>query len=252
MTKSAKALRAKRKELSEAEAALAAAEQSMNVDAVVDQRARVEALRTFVVSLEATARDEAEVEAKECAAAWVAQREEAVAGYRAAIAEAQAEVETRLAAVLEAIAVESKVRKQLGADALAVEILGARFDIPVDTARAALPFVEDYATPVLAAVDKMRPSRSMPRGLIVGQPANATLAQRRMAKLRAVHAWVARYGNSLPPDVLAIIEASPIPPDVPTDTRPGISEREEKEARAMAGMVKDASFALKFRAGGSL
>lgn len=238
-------LRAKQAELKKVEAEIVQANADMDADALVGLRGKAEALRTFISSLEVTTRAEAEADAKERAREWLANRQTDTAAALAAIEKAQAVASERIKEAVAAIEQEAAARRALVAEAESVEVLAARFGLIADSARINLPLIEDHATPILRVVDAMRPSRSTRRRLSVPMPAGATPERRRQETLRVVGEWVDRFGAGLPIEVRGILEAAPIAVEV--ITKPGMSEREQQDARAMGKLARDTGFAMKFR-----
>jgi hypothetical protein len=251
-------LEAKRRELVEAEAALAEAEQSMNTDAAVAASTRADVLRRFIARLEREAADELEANAKRHAEQWIAKERRSLTTAAEKIANQQAVIGAKLADLVEAIQVEAELRESGSLFDLAAEVLCARFGLPLPpkgVSDAAQPPLQDWATPVITAVDVMRPSRRERRRLIVGRQASDSARQLRAKTLRAAielmdeterqlakhRARKRPYAPAIPEEVLAIWRAAPVPATALEDEPPN---RDEAGVGGMSAAVQRALAAI--------
>jgi len=236
-------LAAKRAELKEAEIALTAADASMDTDAVMNLTQRVGVLRQFVGKLETESTATSEREAESRARTWLESHADAVASVSERITVAQTVVRGHIEAAVKAIAEEAALRKSVEAGVTAVEILTARFALPVPAATIAVPPVEDWASRVLPGTDSMRPSRSTRRRMLVTRVASDSPERIRRATLNAVAEFVDKHGKTLPAEVLAILAAAPIPADALDSPREATSG-ERHFADELARSVADTKRAL--------
>lgn len=231
-------LRAKRRELSQAERAAREAEEQMNASALVEAQQRIEALKGFIARLEAQAGEAREEDARDRAKAWLAAHEARMETVRVQLAAARERVHAQLVALDAAIDAEREVRKGAEAAVLGAQVLAARFALPAAAERVGLPPLEDYSVGVMRAVDTMRPSRQARLGIKVGHRSSATAEEMRRDVLRAVHDWLAQFAAQLPAEVQGILADAPVPADVLPAPKKGPSAN---EVRQMERAARDAA-----------
>jgi hypothetical protein len=241
----------RRAELQDATVALADAEKAMDVDAATEATQRIETLRRFIRTLEVREADAMEEEGRARAKTWLAAHAKRMAAARDELAVRQQTVADSLDALCDDIAAEAAVRKGAEAAVLAAQVLAARFALPFDRDVAALPPSDkDYAEPVMAAFDAMRPSSIARRGLTVAHRASADVEEARRDTLRTVHQWVGAHGEMLPSEVQRILAEAPIPDNVlPAPKVQEPSAHEQREAARMFGVKQAMDRALRAERG---
>lgn len=203
-------LTAKRKELHTAIRALAAAEENYDTDSAVAAQQKIDVLVRFIDTLARQHSTELNASATEKAQAWLVERRKGLRDLGQRIAEAQDQVKEALQIVQTKIAEEARLRAAASEFDLVEEVFASRFGFRFDKkTRMALPALEDYVQPVLAAVNLMRPSRQP--GLVYSYQASDTPEVRLQKALKAVTTFVKQYGKSLPTEVRAILNDAPVP-----------------------------------------
>jgi hypothetical protein len=176
-------LTVKRAALQESRERYATAKAMRAEDEMSEESRRIDSLRAIVDELEHDAQAELEQNGAQAATAWMkeyaARRTVAVAKIEAA----QAAALKKLDALIAAIDHEACLRAEVGRDAFPAEVLSMRFDLS-SLAPAQQPVLKDWATPVITATDKMRPSMRQRKSLVVSAQAcdtPDTLRQKRLA-----------------------------------------------------------------------
>jgi hypothetical protein len=228
-------LAVKRKELADAELALARAESAFDTDTDLEIKAqeRVTVLRRRVAKLEVESGAVLESQGAERAAAWLADYAKRARAAVKAINSKQAEVQKCIEAAVIAIQAEASARREVQRGALAADVLSKRFDLPKPNGTD-LPAIVAWALPIINATDEMRPTPTAKRGVVVPRGASDSPEQLRRSTLRAVSEFAARARRELPADALQILDHAPVPADVMHDRVKPMPAHEERAAREMA------------------
>lgn len=198
-------------ELTAVEAEIAAAEDAADVDALTASRARRVTLQSLVDKLELQVAAEAESAGVQMAQAWLSDTyPKSMAQWGPKVAAAKARARKHIEAAKAAIAEEAELRREPHRLRVAAQVVGTRFALAVPDVDAEVPYVEDWAGPIIGAAARLVPRGSSNRFRVPGVPVSATPQQRRMAALRAVNEWVTRYGAALPDDVRVMLSTAPI------------------------------------------
>lgn len=203
-------LKAKRAELAQAEAQLGEAEKAMDLEGVISAMQRVDVLRAFVVRLEVQEAGVLEQEGQRRARAWVTEQLSERATLTQKVAAAQKKVRSALDAAVVAIGAEVGLRDEAVQVDLASQVLCGRFGFARSAMRVSMPDIQDYGTPLLRAVDGLRPSHWGSRRLVVPLIASMTEEQRRTAHVNASVEFFAKSGKELPEEVQAIMTEAPV------------------------------------------
>ena len=246
-TTAAQTLTTLRAELADVEHAEADATSTMDTDGVIAAQHRGAVLKQFIARAEVAAAAEAEAAGKACAAAWLDAQSAALAKSGARITRAKARVQECVEATLRAIQAEAAARAEPKIIQGTAQVLAARFGVPAPAAPE-VPYVEDWAEPITAAMMQLARQRRPIPGLVLSHPASMPPEQRHVRTLRAVHEWVTRHGAALPPEVKAMLDAAPVPARFLSDAPRAPTAREQwqaKEHAAMAQEVAEARRALR-------
>jgi hypothetical protein len=237
-------LTAKRRELHTAIRALAAAEANYDTDSAVKEQQKVDVLIRFIDTLARQHSAVLNATAADRAQAWLVEQRKGLSDLGQRVAEAQEQVKDALQIVQAKIAAEAQVRAVADQFYLVEEVFAARFGLPWDkkTRGVELPALEDYAAPVLAAVDVLRPSRREHPGLVYPFQASDTPEVRLQKRLTAATVWLKKYRKSLPTEVQAILNDAPVPEPEVEDTRR--FQKLEDGSEAVIGMGQALSTAL--------
>lgn len=227
-------LAVKRRELADAEAALTRAKAARDTNAEVDALRRVEVVKRHITELELESTAERDAEGKLKAEAWLSAHGRRVKKLAGEVAARQDAVRTALAAAVEAITAEGAARQAVERELIAADLLSRRFDVGKPSASGVMPPLLDWARDVFEATDRMRPSHVAKRGIVVPNGASWTAEEKQRAALRAVAEYVRKHRRSLPAEVVAILDAAPIPSVVTADVAPEVPEHEQRAMRQMA------------------
>jgi hypothetical protein len=206
-------LKQKRAELATASATLSAAEAAMDLEGVIAAKQRVDVLRLFISRLEVQEAGVLEQEGQRRAKALVTQQASELATVAQRVAAAQKKVRSALDAAVAAIEAEVSLRREAVQIDLANEVLSARFGFPRSETRVKIPAIQDYATPLLRVIARLRPWHGS-RRLVVSLIASMTDEQRRAAHVSAAAQFFATSGKELPEKVQRIMSETPIPAEV--------------------------------------
>lgn len=212
-------LNSKRESLESARKRYIIAKQMRDEQAMANQSRIIDALLAMIPELEQEASAARENQAREKARAWITNNRVAARSVAQRISAAQSVVQERLDALIVAIEAEGRIRSAISRQAFATELLTMRFDLSSSANAAKQPALQDWATPVLTAVDKMRPSKNTSRTLAVRNQASDTPEVLRHKRLDAVLKFVShraemlargkKQDDSLPPGVWDILSSVP-------------------------------------------
>lgn len=206
-----KLLAQKRRALLAARERYATAKAMRDEQGMSDAGRLIDALRVLLPELEQEVAERLEAAGARRAKAWLAEQVSARATLTQKVQAAQKKVRSALDAAVAAIAAEVSLREEAAQVDLASEVLCARFALPRSATRVSLPDIQDYGTPLLRAVDGLRPAHWGSRRLVVPLIASMTEEQRRAANVNAALAFAKSYAKELPRDVVAIMADAPDP-----------------------------------------
>lgn len=226
----------RRAELTEAETALAAAEEAMDAPAAAEATQCIALIQRFIRTLEAREADAVQEEGRARAKAWLASHARRMVGARENLDALQLKVQGSLDTLLRDIAAEASVRTNTESQVLAAQVLAARFALSIVGEVPAIPPVVDYVGQVVGACDALRPSGTARRRFTVAHRASADAEEARSDTLRTVHQWVAKHGETLPSEVQSLLTDAPIPEGVVSE--PKVREPSAHEQREVARMFE--------------
>lgn len=210
----------KREALASARTRYLTAKQMRDEQGMAAEARVIDALLAMIPELEREATITREEEGRRKAHDWIHDQQGAAASMARKIKAAQSLVQEKLDALVLAIEAEERLRSAVSRQSFAKEVLTMRFDLPSSLEKVVTqPDLQDWATPVLTVVDKMRPSRSTSKRLVVHAQASDTPEVLRHRRLDAALKFVThraemlargkKQDDSLPTEVWNILTSAP-------------------------------------------
>ena len=240
-------LEVKRADLARAEQKLREAQETMDVDAEVVARSRVQILREHVQRAEADAVPVLDAVGAREAKAWLERQREALGPVGERIAKVQERAHGLVEELVAAINEEAALRSQVTDDQVRQEFLTLRWpELAKANGKApTLPPQADYADPIWRAIanSDLMPRRGLRIMDLVQTQGDDTPEILRKKVLKGLSAFLEHPHNvkALGPEVTAIVERAGIPPWETPEERAQrearVAERKAAREKPMTGMI---------------